>query len=82
MRNWKTPLDRHLKCAFQITHRDVIWRTQGPKYCLSNLIKNAHLQLKFKIRTLPSCENSQSDLLFAPCELNPVNAKLFLNKDT
>ena len=36
MRNWKTPPDRHLKCAFQMTHRDVIWRTYGPKYCLSN----------------------------------------------
>ena len=58
MRNWKTPLDRHLKCAFQITHPGVIWRTHGPKYCLSNLIQNAHFELNFKIRTLPSCENS------------------------
>ena len=24
------------------------------------LIKNAHLELKFKIRTMPSCENSHS----------------------
>ena len=27
---------RNLKCAMQITHRDVIWRTHGPKYSLSN----------------------------------------------
>ena len=36
MRNWKTPPDRHLKCTVQMTHRDVIWPTHGPKYSLSN----------------------------------------------
>ena len=36
IRNLKTPLDRHLKCAFQMTHRNIIWRTHGTKYCLSN----------------------------------------------
>ena len=46
-----------------MTHRDVIWRTHGPKYRLSNfLIQNAHFKLKFKLRTLLSCENSQRDL--------------------
>ena len=29
--NLKTPPDRHLKCAFQMTHCNVIWRTHGPK---------------------------------------------------
>ena len=33
-RNWKTPLDRHLNCAFQMTHYDVIWRT--------HVIQNVH----------------------------------------
>ena len=53
-----------MKCAFQITHRDVIWRTHGPKYRISNFyskcafrIKIQNTELKFKIRTLPSCEN-------------------------
>ena len=57
-RNWKTPLYRDLRCAFQITFCDVIWHTHGLFCVFWILIQNAHLELKFKIRTLPSCENS------------------------
>ena len=32
MRHWKTPPDRHLNCAIQITHRDANLRTDGPTY--------------------------------------------------
>ena len=48
MRNWKTPLDRHLKCAFQIMHRDVIWRTHGPKYHLSNFNSKCAFRIKLQ----------------------------------
>ena len=48
MRNWKTPLDRHLKCAFQITHRDVIWRTHGQKYRLSNFNSKCAFRIKIQ----------------------------------
>ena len=49
MRNWKTPPDRHLNCAFQMTHRDVIWRTHGPKYC--NLNDNSNCALCSRVKT-------------------------------
>ena len=61
-RNWKTPLYRDLRCAFQITFCDVIWHTHSLFCIFWILIQNAHLELKFKIRTLPSCENSLRDL--------------------
>ena len=48
MRNLKTAPDRHLKCAFQMTHRDVIWCTHGPKYCLSNFNSKCAFQIKLK----------------------------------
>ena len=54
----KTPLHRHLRCAFQNTSLDVFWRTHGVFCVFWNLIVNAHLQLNFKIRKFPSCENS------------------------
>ena len=61
MRNRKTPLDCHLKCAFQITHRDVIWRTHGPNYRLSNFNSKCAFRIKIQhICTLSSCENSLS----------------------
>ena len=37
--------DGHLKCAFQITHRDVIFRTHVPKYCHSNDHSNCAIQI-------------------------------------
>ena len=49
MRNLKTPPDRHLKCAFQMTHRDVIWRIHGPKYSLSNLNSKCAFQIQIQI---------------------------------
>ena len=56
----RTPLYRDLRCAFQITFCDVIWHTHGLFCSILNFNSwNAHLELKFKIRTLPSCENSQ-----------------------
>ena len=71
MRNWKTTLDRHLKCAFQITHRDVIWRTHSPNYHLSNFnskcafqieIQNTHFAVVWKqsFRCLYKCSMSCS----------------------
>ena len=57
-RNWKTPLYRDLRCAFQITFCDVIWHTHCLFCVFWILIQNVHLELRFKIRTLPSCENS------------------------
>ena len=59
IRNWKTPPDRHLKCAFQMTHRDVIWHVHTVQNTIFRiLIQNAHFELKLKLRTLLSCENS------------------------
>ena len=57
-RNWKTPLYRDLRCAFQITflRRDLAYTRSFLRIWI--LIQNAHLELNFKIRTLPSCENS------------------------
>ena len=49
MRNRKTPPDRHLKCAFQMTHRDVIWRTHSPKYRLSNFNSKCAFQIHIHI---------------------------------
>ena len=49
MRNWKTPPDRHLNCAFQMTHRDVIWRTHGPKYRHWNDHSNCAIQIIIQI---------------------------------
>ena len=54
MRNLKTLPDGHLK--WQMTHRDVIWRTHRPNTVFQILIQNAHFE--FKLRTLLSCENS------------------------
>ena len=48
MHNWKTPLDRHLKCAFKITHRYVIWHTHGPKYRLSNFNSKCAFRIKIQ----------------------------------
>ena len=57
MRNSKTPLDRDLRCASQITNLDVIWRTHGPKYLISNrdsrcasriTIQNTHFAVVWK----------------------------------
>ena len=36
---------RNLKCAIQITHRDVILRTNGPKYLHSNDHSNCAIQV-------------------------------------
>ena len=36
----------------------VIQNTQVLRSCVHCVIQNAHFELKFKIRTLPSCENS------------------------
>ena len=47
--NWKTPLDHHLICAFQMTHRDVTWRTHVPKYCLSNDHSKCAIQMIIQI---------------------------------
>ena len=54
-----------LNCAFQITHRDVICRTDV--HMVQNtvfriLIQKGHFKLKFKLRTLLSCENSQCNI--------------------
>ena len=49
MNNLKTPPDRHLKCAFQMTHRYVIWRTHGPKYHLSNFYSKCAFQIQIQI---------------------------------
>ena len=43
---------------FNIMFCDVIWHTHCHFCVFWILIQNAHLELKFKIRTLPSCENS------------------------
>ena len=43
--------------AIQIMHHDVIWRRHGPNYRVSNF--NSKFELKLKLRTLLSCENSQ-----------------------
>ena len=48
-RNWKTPLDRDLRCAFQITFRDVIWHTHSLKYRLLNF--NTKCAFRIKIQT-------------------------------
>ena len=45
MRNSNYDKDHHLNCAFQITNRDVIWHTHGPKYSNSN----HHLNCAFQI---------------------------------
>ena len=50
LRNSNDGPDHHLNCAIQITHRDVILRTHGPKYYHSNDHSNCALLL--------SCENS------------------------
>ena len=46
-----------------MTHRDVIWRTHGPKNIFRILIQNVQndFELNFKLRTLLSCENSLWD---------------------
>ena len=53
MRNSNDGPDHHLKCAFQITHRDVIWRTHGPKYRLSNF--NSKCAFRIKIQNSALC---------------------------
>ena len=52
-------LDHHLNGAFQITHFGV-HMVQTTVFRI--LIQNAHFELKLKLRTLLSCENS---LIFA-----------------
>ena len=42
MRNSNDGPDRHLNCAFQITHGDEILRTHGPKYRHSNDTSNSN----------------------------------------
>ena len=37
------------KCAIQITHRDVILRTHGPRYCHSNDHSNCSYQIEIQI---------------------------------
>ena len=41
--------DHHLNCAFQITHRDVILCTHGPKYRHSNDHSNCTIRIKIQI---------------------------------
>ena len=45
--------------ASQITILDVFWRTHSQNTVFWIVIQDAHLESRFKIRTLPSCENSQ-----------------------
>ena len=48
------PLFEYLNCAFQISHRDVILRTHGPKYSHSNDHSNCAIQIthhNFILRT-------------------------------
>ena len=53
MCNWKTPPGRHLK--WRIKWRcDVIWRTHGPKYRLSNDHSKCAIQMIILINTLCS----------------------------
>ena len=70
MRNSKTPLDRDLRCASQITNLDVIWRTHGPKYRILNRdsrcatrikIQNTHFAVMWK---QPKIAYSSSRLCF------------------
>ena len=58
MRNSKTLLDRDLRCASQITNLDVIGVHTVQNTVFGIVIQDAHLESQFKIRTLPSCENS------------------------
>ena len=55
MRNSNDGPDHHLKCACQITHFGV-HTVQNTVFRI--LIQNAHFELKLKLRTLLSCENS------------------------
>ena len=48
MHNSKTILDRDLRCASQIANRDVIWRTHGPKYRLSNFYSRCTSRIKIQ----------------------------------
>ena len=45
MRNSTDGPDHHLNCAFQITYRDVILHTQGPKYRHSNDHSNCAIEI-------------------------------------
>ena len=56
MRNLKTPRDRHLK--WRIAMYFGVHTVQNTVFRI--LIQNAHFELKFKLRTLLSCENSSS----------------------
>ena len=70
MRNLKTPPDRHLKCAFQMTHRDVILCTHSPKYHLLNCNSKCAFQIKIEI-THFALVRKQS---MWPCIIKPTNS--------
>ena len=47
-RNWKTPLYRDLRCAFQITFCDVIWHTHSLFFFFRIKIQNTHFAVVWK----------------------------------
>ena len=51
MRHWKTPPDRHLNCAIQITLCDANLRTHGPKTVI-RMIRNSNIVLYSHVKTL------------------------------
>ena len=66
--------------ASQITILDVFWRTHGQNTVFWIVIQDAHLESRFKsrfkIRTLPSCENSQCFLRSLTWQLQPSSCKM------
>ena len=86
MRNWKTPLDRDLRCASQITNLDVIWRTHGPKYCSLNrdsrcasriTIQNTHYAVVWKQSKIQLGKLGQNSLMtYYDIERFQVTAKI------
>ena len=64
MRNSKTPLDRDLRCASQITNLDVIWRPHGPKYRISNRDSRMRISNHNSKYALCRCVKTVVDILY------------------
>ena len=75
MRNLKPPPDRHLKCPFQMTHRDVIWRTHSSKYCFLNFNSNCAFLIKIKITHFALVWKQSKRILWS-CIMTQIYLKL------
>ena len=65
MRHWKSPPDHHLNFAIQITHRNVILRTHGPKYRHSNDHSNCAVPLCSRVKTV-KCTRAPVEFFCSP----------------